>query len=265
MKDIIWVSLQKIYEHLIPEKTFWRLSYDWIAGEQPEAFALMNYGFVEDPNAEYELTDDESLCHALYRHVAGAVTLEGKLLLEVGSGRGGGLAHIKQVLRPRLAVGIDLSSRAVALARRRHTDIPGLSFLQGDAEALPFGKETFDAVLNVESSHCYPSKLHFYQEVRRVLVNGGYFLYTDFFDVKDLKDIKEMFQEALLFIEIESNITDNVLASLRFDEARKLRLIDRMSPRMRETFRNFAATTDSETYRLFATGVRKYMRFVLRR
>ena len=52
-----------------------------------------------------------------------------------------------------------------------------------------------------------------------------------------------MFQEALLFIEIESNITDNVLASLRFDQARKLRLIDRMSPRMRETFRNFAATT----------------------
>jgi SAM-dependent methyltransferase len=265
MPDLLWRSLETLYHHALPRKAFWRLAYEWMAGEQPDAFALMNYGYVADPAAPRSPTTDEALCLDLYHHVAGAVPLEGKNLLEVGAGRGGGLAHVKQRLRPKAAFGVDLSSRAVSLARRRHTQVKGLSFLPGDAEALPFGDETFEAVLNIESSHCYPSRLRFYQEVRRVLTPGGHFLYADFFDAGDVQTSRDALGCARLRTVAEEDITENVLAALRVDEARKLRLVENAAPRMRVTFRNFAATTESETYRLLLTRARSYLRFVLER
>ena len=57
--------------------------------------------------------------------------------------------------------------------------MPGLAFEVGDAERMPFPDASFDAVVNVESSHCYPSMPAFLSEVRRVLRPGGHFLYAD--------------------------------------------------------------------------------------
>ena len=265
MADLLLRCLEALHDHALPRKAFWRLAYEWMAGEQPDTFALMNYGYVADPGAAHAPTADEALCLDLYRHVAGAVPLEGKSLLEVGAGRGGGLAHVVQSLRPKAALGIDLSSRAVALARRRHARVKGLSFMRGDAEQLPLGDETFDAVLNVESSHCYPSRLRFYQQVRRVLTPGGHFLYADFFDAGAVHAIREALSSAELRLVTEEDITENVVAALRIDEARRLRLIELAAPRMRATFENFAATTASRTYRLLETRARRYLRFLLER
>ena len=265
MADLLWRALEALYDHALPRKVFWRLAYEWMAGEQPDAFALMNYGYVADPAAPGPPTTDEAVCLDLYRHVAGAVSLEGRNLLEVGAGRGGGLAHVKQTLRPRTAFGVDLSSRAVSLARRRTAHVKGLSFLPGEAEQLPFGDETFDVVLNIESSHCYPSRLGFYREVRRVLTPDGHFLYADFFDADGVQTIRDALLSARLRIVTEEDITENVVAALRIDEPRRLRLIEHAAPRMKVTFGNFAATTDSQTYRLLDTGARRYLRFVLER
>jgi SAM-dependent methyltransferase len=265
MTDILWRALTALYDHALPKKAFWRLAYEWVAGEQPDAFSLMNYGYLADPTAAGPPTTDEVLCRDLYGHVASAVPLQRKNLLEVGAGRGGGLAHVTQSLRPRAAFGVDLSSRAVALARRRHAHVRGLSFLPGDAERLPFGDETFDAVLNVESSHCYPSRLRFYQEVRRVLAPGGHFLYADFFETPAVARIREALASAGLNLDTEEDITANVLAALRLDERRRRTLIARTAPRMRVTFGNFAAVPGSETYRLLDSGARRYLRFALSR
>jgi len=75
-------------------------------------------------------------------------------------------------------VGLDLNPAGIEFCRRRH-QIPGLSFVQGNAENLPFGPESVDAVINVESSHCYPHFDQFLSEVSRVLRPGGVLLYTD--------------------------------------------------------------------------------------
>ena len=93
-------------------------------------------------------------CIQLYDVVARAAPLAGREVLEVGCGRGGGAAYVARYLEPRRMVAVDLSPRAVALCRARF-DLPGLSFEVGDAERLPFADASFDAVLNVESSHCY--------------------------------------------------------------------------------------------------------------
>jgi ubiquinone/menaquinone biosynthesis C-methylase UbiE len=71
-----------------------------------------------------------------------------------------------------------LNSSGIAFCQKRH-NLPGLDFVEGNAEDLPFGDESFDAVLNVEASHLYLQFPRFLAEVARVLRPGGDFLYAD--------------------------------------------------------------------------------------
>lgn len=262
MSNLLLSALDAVCDTGLFQKNFWKFIYDRVAGQQPEAFRMMNYGYLADEQTTEDLQGEE-LCRRLYLHVAGVTDLAGKTLLEVGAGRGGGLVQVKQALSPKVAFGLDLSPKAVALARRMAAGVPGLSFFQGDAEAMPFGDASFDAVLNVESSHCYPSREGFFREVRRVLVPGGSFLYADFFQADTLETVRRALREAPFEIVQDRDITAAVLASLRRDERRKLALIAR-EPRWRQgALRNFAATTDSRTYSLLAGGVRRYHSFHL--
>jgi ubiquinone/menaquinone biosynthesis C-methylase UbiE len=61
-----------------------------------------------------------------------------------------------------------------------HIGIPGLTFKSGAAEALPFDDESFDVVINIESSHCYQSIAKFLSSVHRVLRPNGYFAFAEF-------------------------------------------------------------------------------------
>jgi ubiquinone/menaquinone biosynthesis C-methylase UbiE len=73
---------------------------------------------------------------------------------------------------------LDLNPKGIAFCRRTH-NLPGLDFVHGNAEDLPFDDQSFDAVINVEASHLYPRFPRFLAEVARVLSPGGHFLYTD--------------------------------------------------------------------------------------
>ncbi len=104
--------------------------------------------------------------------------LNGKKVLEVGCGHGGGASYIKCYLGPASYTGLDLNPSGTAFCKKRHT-LPGLDFVQGDAQDLPFPDQSFDAVVNVESANYYPDQASFFSEVARVLRPGGHFLYTD--------------------------------------------------------------------------------------
>jgi fatty-acid O-methyltransferase len=56
---------------------------------------------------------------------------------------------------------------------RRHAEGSAVELVHGDAENLPFPQVSFDAVINVESAHCYGSIERFLAEVHRVLRPGG--------------------------------------------------------------------------------------------
>jgi ubiquinone/menaquinone biosynthesis C-methylase UbiE len=81
-------------------------------------------------------------------------------------------------LGPASYTGLDLNPASIDKCRDKHK-LPGLDFVQGDAENLPFPDHSFDAVVNVEASHQYPDFPRFLSEVARVLRPGGHFLYTD--------------------------------------------------------------------------------------
>ena len=142
---------------------------------------LINNGYEQDPPLALPLepSDEPSrFCIQLYHQTATQVDLSGKRVLEVGCGHGGGAAYLTRSLGPASYTGLDLNPSAIALCRKTH-NVPGLDFVEGDAENLRFADESFDAVVNVESSHNYPHFDRFLAEVARVLRPGGHFLYTD--------------------------------------------------------------------------------------
>jgi glycosyltransferase involved in cell wall biosynthesis/SAM-dependent methyltransferase len=77
--------------------------------------------------------------HAALERIYIGLIPAGSRILELGCGTGDLLAAVK----PALGVGIDVSGQMVHLAVKRY---PGLNFIQGDAEHLPFDT-TFDFIL----------------------------------------------------------------------------------------------------------------------
>lgn len=250
------------------KRFLWRRWYQYLAGYQLREWRFMNYGFAPLDEAGQPLSlqpadEPNRSSIQLYHHVAGAVSLEGLDVLEVGCGRGGGASYVKRYLRPQQMTGVDFSAKAVRFCQANH-HVEGLSFVQGDAESLPFADESFDAVLNVESSHCYGSMPAFLRQVHRVLRPGGHFLFADLRMATDLDRLQEQLLASGLTIVEREEITDRVLAALRSDSERKLTLIEKSVPkRLLPAFRQFAAVEGSETYEAFRTGAMVYVRYVL--
>lgn len=253
------------------KKTVVRWWYQYLSTLDKDGdMTFMNYGYVplaaEDP--EIELRDEDLVNRysiQLYHRVAGAVDLERKDLLEVGCGRGGGASFIMRSLEPRSVTGIDFSSKAVAFCNSYY-DLKGLSFFPGDAEHIPFPSASFDAVINLESSHCYNSMKSFLREVVRVLRPGGYFLFADFRLREDIPLLYEQVKQSGLCILEEEQITANVLKALEFDNERKLALIQSKAPKfVRERLQQFAGLMGSPVHQRFLTGEWEYLRFVLQK
>jgi SAM-dependent methyltransferase len=251
-------------------RRLWRAWYQFNARRlaQPE-WAFMNYGYAESPLAEPirldEADEPDRLCIQLYERVARPVGLQGCEVLEVGSGRGGGASYLLRYLGPASVVGADFSPEAVSFCNR-HRLVPGLAFVEGDAEDLPFAGASFDVVVNVESSHCYGSMAGFLSEVTRVLRPGGHFLFADFRQAERLDGLRRELSACGMELAEEEVITPSVVAALERDSARKLGLIRAYAPWwLRRAFRTFAATEGSRTYEQFRSGQTEYLRCVLRK
>jgi ubiquinone/menaquinone biosynthesis C-methylase UbiE len=230
---------------------------------------FMNYGWAAtggDARVLPLLPEDEPnrYCIQLYHRVTSAVDLAGLDVLEVGCGRGGGASYVMRYLQPRSMTGLDRTRRAIVFCRR-HYDTPGLTFVRGDAEALEFDANTFDAVVNVESSHCYGGMDRFLAGVRRVLKPGGYLLFADTRDRAAVPTLRRQFGEAGLAVVEEELLSAAVVRALELDDARKKALIHAKVPRwLRPSFDQFAAMEGTESvYARLRRGDKQYMRFVL--
>jgi SAM-dependent methyltransferase len=94
-------------------------------------------------------------------------------VLDVGCGDGARtLANL-----PRGSLGLDVSRRALSLARDR---VPGARLLQADMTAVPLRADTVDAVTAYHAVFHVPRAEHpaVYREFARVLRPGGYLLTT---------------------------------------------------------------------------------------
>ena len=92
----------------------------------------------------------------------------GTRLLDIATGPGYVAAAAAR--RGATVTGLDFSSEMVALASSRYPDI---SFREGNAEALPFADETFDAVVICFGLLHFPDADQALREAFRVLRHGG--------------------------------------------------------------------------------------------
>ncbi|MEY3391518.1 MAG: hypothetical protein RLZZ322_366 [Verrucomicrobiota bacterium] len=142
---------------------------------------FLNYAFDDPDGVPLSLSADDEPNRPniqLYEHVRGDITLTGRRVLEVSCGHGGGASYFARTYQPAGYVGLDLNPEGIRHCQRRH-QVEGLRFHVGDAQRLPFPEASFDVVLNVEASHCYPDFPGFLDEVARVLSPGGRFAHAD--------------------------------------------------------------------------------------
>ncbi|MGV0784779.1 phthiotriol/phenolphthiotriol dimycocerosates methyltransferase [Mycolicibacterium sp. XJ775] len=177
---------------------------------------FLDAGYETDPpvGLELEPVDEPNRPSIqLYHTTAAQTDIAGKRVLEVGCGHGGGASYLTRYLRPASYTGLDLNGRGIEFCQRFH-QVPRLSFIQGNAQALPFPDASFDAVVNIESSHCYPDFPGFLREVARVLVNGGHLLYVDLRKRKHVPEWEAQLADSPLNIMAEHNINAEILRGL---------------------------------------------------
>ncbi len=136
-------------------KSFYRIQTRLVAADD---VVFLNIGYEEDPPMALPLAESDEpdrFYIQLYHRIATQADLSGKRVLEVGCGHGGGASYLTRTLRPASYTGLDLNRAAIAFCRKRH-NLPDVDFVHGDAEKLPFPDQSFDAVINVESSAAYP-------------------------------------------------------------------------------------------------------------
>jgi len=198
-----------------------------------EDWTFMNYGYAEPTRPETcRLAPEEEAeryCAQLYHRVVRDADLDGKDVLEVSCGRGGGAAYLRRHLKPRSVTGIDIAPAAVAFCRRVHR-MPGLRFIQGDAEALPVADQSCDAVVNVEASSLYGDIACFFAEVARVLRPGGTFLYADLWSTAALPELRRALTGSGLELCAEEDIAGNVHLGLALDAARRTAAVRQLVP-----------------------------------
>jgi ubiquinone/menaquinone biosynthesis C-methylase UbiE len=230
----------------------------------------MNYGFVELGSQSENLQlephmEAERYSIQLYHHVAGAVDLRDKEVLEIGCGRGGGAAYVYQYLNPRSLTGLDFSANAVEFCRQIHEG-ERLAFTEGDAEDLPFDDESFDTVINVESSHCYGSMDVFLREVARVLRPSGFFLFADFRHDGGFEHLQRHLGNGYLKLLEQRDISPNVLKALEIDGTGRKSRLDEVSPWwLKKSLRMYAGDQGSKTWDGLTTGKSRYLSAVLQK
>lgn len=253
------------------KRSLWRMWYQYLATNDEDADLLfMNYGFVDlDSNAKKLFLEDSDEKYRfriqLYRHVVSAVNLREKDVLEVGCGRGGGSSHIVKHLKPKSMIGIDFSEKAIDFCNRYYS-IDGLSFSHGDAESLPFEENTFDVVVNVESSHCYGYMERFLREVYRVIRPNGYFLFADFRSKDKIFSLREQLKNSGFELLKEEIITPNVLRALELGHESKLGLIQQKAPKvLHKPLESFIGIKGSRIYESLRMKEVEYLNYVLQK
>ncbi|MEE9302015.1 MAG: methyltransferase domain-containing protein [Alphaproteobacteria bacterium] len=231
---------------------------------------FMNYGCADlagdrAPIALRNEDEDERYCIQLYDHVASAVDLRNCDVLEVGCGRGGGASYIARYLHPKSMVGVDIAGSAIQFCRRAHRS-EGLRFLKGDAENLPFADQSFDVVINIESSFCYGDMARFLSEVGRVLRPGGSFLLADLRLAHEVEGLLADLRASPLEILETKDITAEVGHALAFDHERRVKGMNGKIPfLLRGVVNTFAGVQGTRIPNLLSSGELVYLNVVLRK
>lgn len=244
----VWSKVEKrrweVYEWLLfrsdkPRKYLWRKFFNFLVWMFPQPdWKSMNYGYALDTEQGRTIDldpqdENERFSYQLYHFVATAMNqlanLEGLVVADIGSGRGGGLYYVCKYLKPESAIGVDYSRSQIAFCYRHYRE-ENLRWIEGDATSLPLKSNSIDLLLCIQSSHCFPDLHGFLSEAERVLNPGGRLLLADFVYTSESEDIDLILTSTRLKVKQRIEITENVLLSLQLDSGRRMELIESYTP-----------------------------------
>ncbi|MFZ5676301.1 MAG: class I SAM-dependent methyltransferase [Pseudomonadota bacterium] len=245
--------------------------YDAVARMNTRGDLLfLNHGYAEPEHSANAIPlppelEDHRFPIQLYDLLARRGDWDGKDGLEVSCGLGGGVMFLDRCYRPRTMTGLDISTESIAACRRRY-DGSRLRFEVGDAQAMPFSDNSFDIVMNVESSLNYPDFSAFLREVDRVLKPGGKFLFADYRRSGKMARLRQTLSDMGYDVELMTDITSGIVRGLELGLERKRALIDRhVAMPLRGIVRGFAGLSrgrDEERDK-FRDGVKSYLMAVM--
>ena len=252
------------------QKAIWRWWYQRLGKRAHDSgWTFMNYGYKYKNQKTLNLTSkDESnrMFIQLYDYVASQIPIKDGEILEVGSGRGGGSSFLSRYHHPKSITGLDYSKSAIKLSNELHGNVDNLFFKLADAENLPFKDNTFDAVINIESSHCYGNMERFLSEVSRVVKPGGYFGWADLRAKDMVKETEFAFEKSNLTCIYNKTITPEVINALDDIHDTKMKMINNHVPKfLRSAFTDFAGAKNSKIYNSFKSGDAVYLSKVLKK
>lgn len=249
-------------------RPMWRIWHKLlILFDKDSTVNFMNYGYAGlngDKTIDLEKEDEwNRFPIQLYDHVVRRVELLNKQVLEIGSGRGGGAHYITRYYKPQKYTGMDISAGVIKFCNRFY-DVPGLSFVQGRAEKIPFDSGSYDAVVNIESARGYSDIVGFFKEVYRILNPNGHFLFADVIGKGKVDDIRKKLQHCGFKIHNENEITKNVAKGLELDTSRREFMIQKKVPGfLKKAFEKWAGTKGTDRFNSFNNGKYEYWSFVL--
>jgi ubiquinone/menaquinone biosynthesis C-methylase UbiE len=226
-----------------------------------EDVTLLNWGYEEDPPMGLLLGEEPErnrYCIQLYHRTATQADISGKKVLEASAGHGGGGAYLVRTLHPASYTGLDFNPDGVKFAQQRH-NLPGLEFVQGNAEKMPFPDESFDAVVNVEASHAYPHFDRFLSELTRVLRPGGHCLSAEFRGYLEYDAWDAALDALPMQMVSKREINADVLRGMDNNSQRYLDLVGRHVPAVLQSFgRLFTGAPGTLMYRELQRGRLSY-------
>lgn len=248
----------------IVKKLIHRLIYNSIAKRSEERkvrLQFLNLGYVDDIEDQLLTTEFDDINNVnieLYNQLFKECDLKSKDILEVGCGAGGGCYLVSKYFAPSTVTGVDMSDKLISSNKKKYSN-SDITFKQGDAENLPLKDNSRDVVVNLESSHCYPSKEAFIKEVKRVLRKEGMFLYADIMETSFMQEMQKLIEENFEIVKTR-NISDNVVIALDKVDSKKNETIDthghKNVPRSMQNI--FYVTTDSRPYKGLKNGEMVY-------
>lgn len=119
--------------------------------------------------AAYTYDDNAAVQMIIAQHTQSPLVLEPRQrILDIGSATGRQTSQLATAVNE--VVGVDISQAMVTAATQRY---PQLTFVQGDAEALPFPSASFDCVYSSMALQWVASPARALSEINRVLRSGG--------------------------------------------------------------------------------------------
>ncbi len=127
----------------------------------------------------------------------------GRDVLDIACGEGYGSAMLAG--RARSVIGIDISEKAAAHARASYRNLPNLSFMAGNATAIPLADACVDVVVSFETIEHLGGQEEMIAQIRRVLRPDGVLIisspnrkaYSDDRDYRNEYHVKELYFEEL--------------------------------------------------------------------